>query len=322
MRREIITWSVVAAILLGAFGFTVLILNNTLYNAPGFVTSYLSALERKDAAGALEIVGGLPEGTDASDTLLRRDVMPDLTNVSVKSDTELPGRLHQISVSYEIDGTPGSTDFVVVSTGRAFGLFPEWEFVEGPISTVYVTVVGDARFTANGLDLVTPTPDDPAGYLAFTPGAVELSHATTFLDAPPITVPVDVPGASIPTAVVVQPNAHMIELVQEDVNALLDTCATQEILMPTGCPFGQSMTNRVASTPKWSITQYPEVSIRMGSESGEWIVPNTPGTAHLFVDVRSLFDGSLTTFDEDVPFSVNYRIAFLPGDELLITGGV
>ena len=319
MRREIITWSVIAAVILGGFGITVLALNNTIYSASGFVNSYLDALSRKDAAGALEIIGGIPDDADGVDTLLRRSVMPDLTDVTVVSDEEIENRVHRVTVSYEVDGTAGTTTFGVVSTGRAFGLFPEWSFTDGPLSTVYVTVVGDARFTANGLDLVTPTPDDPQGYLTFTPSSVVLSHATTFLDAPPITVPVREPAASIPTAVVVQPNAHMIELVQADVNDSLDTCATQEILMPTGCPFGQSMSNRIASTPVWSISQYPEVSIRMGEQSGEWVVPTTPGNAHLLVDVRSLFDGTISTFDEDVPFTVSYAIAFLPGDELLIT---
>ena len=319
MRREIITWSVIAAVILGGFGITVLALNNSLYSASGFVTSYLDALSRKDAAGALEIIGGVPSDADGVDTLLRRDTMPDLTDVAVESDDEVENRVHRVTVSYKVDGTPGTTTFTVVATGRNFGLFPVWSFTDGPLSTVYVTVVGDARFTANGLDLVTPTPDEPQGYLSFTPGAVTLSHATTFLDAAPVTIPVVEPAASIPTAVVVQPNAHMIELVQADVNDSLDTCATQEILMPTGCPFGQSMSNRIVSTPEWSIVQYPEVSIRMGEQSGEWVVPSTPGNAHLLVDVRSLFDGTISAFDEDVPFTVSYAIAFLPGDELLIT---
>ncbi len=56
-----------------------------------------------------------------------------------------------------------------------------------------------------------------------------------------------------------------------------------------------------------------------GEEPGTWLVPTTPAAAHLVVQVRSLFDGSLSTFDEDVPFDVSYTISF-PGDgSLLIT---
>jgi hypothetical protein len=35
--------------------------------------------------------------------------------------------------------------------------------------------------------------------------------------------------------------------------------------------------------------------------------------------VRSLFDGRVTTFDEDVPFDVQYALTFEPGNKLLIT---
>ncbi|HEU4808336.1 MAG TPA: hypothetical protein VFT01_08745, partial [Homoserinimonas sp.] len=69
----------------------------------------------------------------------------------------------------------------------------------------------------------------------------------------------------------------------------------------------------------WSIVQYPNVTIAPSSEPGVWVVPPTPAVAHLTVEVRSLFDGSLSTFDEDVPFDVEYSITF-PGDgRLLIT---
>lgn len=318
MRRQLVTWSVVAAVLLGAFGLTVLVLNNTVYNASGFVRSYLGALERQDAAGALEIIGH-PETDDATDTLLRRVAMSELTDIRLVSDLAGPDGVHKVTFTYLADGIVGRTTFEVKSTGMLFGLFPDWEFVNGPLSTMYVTVVGDARFSANGIDIVSPTPNDPAGYLVFTPSSVRLAHTTTYLEAEPVTVAVTEPGASVPTALIVKPNALMVERVQEQVNEILDTCTTQEVLMPTGCPFGQSMGNRIISPPQWSIAQYPEVGLRAGEQSGEWLVPPTSGVAHLVVDVRSLFDGSVSTFDEDVPFTVSYSVAFLQGDELLVT---
>ena len=97
---------------------------------------------------------------------------------------------------------------------------------------------------------------------------------------------------------------------QEKVDAYLDECATQEVLFPTGCPFGQPIENRVVSTPEWSIADYPDIRIEAGGEFETWVVPTTSGTAHLVVEVQSLFDGSVSTFDEDVPFDVDYLIAF------------
>ena len=73
----------------------------------------------------------------------------------------------------------------------------------------------------------------------------------------------------------------------------LDRCATQDVLFPTGCPFGQSVENRVVSTPKWSIVEYPTVQVEPGDDFDSWVVPSASGTAHLVVDVQSLFDGSI-----------------------------
>jgi hypothetical protein len=55
-------------------------------------------------------------------------------------------------------------------------------------------------------------------------------------------------------------------------------------------------------------------------KTGEWTMPQTDAAAHLIVEVKSLFDGTVSTFDEDVPFSVSYLITFLPDDQLLISG--
>ena len=89
--------------------------------------------------------------------------------------------------------------------------------------------------------------------------------------------------------------------------------------MPTGCPFGQSLSNRVQNAPQWTMVSDPVVSIVPGVPSGTWSVPKTPAMAHLVVDVRSLFDGTLSTFDEDVPFEVQYALTFEADDRLLIT---
>ena len=128
------------------------------------------------------------------------------------------------------------------------------------------------------------------------------------------------PGAAVIAPVDLQPTEALIEQVQKELNSYLDDCATQEVLLPTGCPFGEEIANRIVSTPAWSISRYPQVSLQPGTEPGSWLMPSTEAAAHLVVDVRSLFDGSVSTFDEDVPFSSSYVVTFLPNNELLISG--
>ena len=49
----------------------------------------------------------------------------------------------------------------------------------------------------------------------------------------------------------------------------LDECATQQVLMPTGCPFGKPLANRVEGDPQWSIAVYPKVDIIPGERAGD-----------------------------------------------------
>ena len=95
-------------------------------------------------------------------------------------------------------------------------------------------------------------------------------------------------------------------------------CATQKVLFPTSCPFGKTFANRVVSTPAWSIAADPAVSIL--PNHGTWLVPNATGQAHLVVRVQSLFDGSISTFNANVPFVVAYKVTIGAADHLTITG--
>ena len=93
-------------------------------------------------------------------------------------------------------------------------------------------------------------------------------------------------------------------------------CGEQQVLFPTGCPYGQSIANRVSSDPIWTIVEVPDFGLRPGPFP-DWIAGPAPGTAHLEVEVTSLFDGSVSTFDEDVPFQARYLVT-VQGDNMAV----
>ena len=318
MRRDILTWSIVAAIVIAAFAGTVLILNASLYSAGGFVRGYLDALERHDAAGALELAGDT--GTaGASDELLTVDGMGELSDIRLVSDTEGADGVHRVVYSYLAGGVAGQSAFSVERKGTLLGFFPTWDFVSSPLGVIRLSVLHDSEFTANGVDLVTPQQGAPASYLVFAPGSYEIEHDSKYLHADPITVAVTEPSKAVIAELDVQANAAFAEKVTEEVTAHLDGCTTQTVLLPTGCPFGQEISNRIVTTPKWSMSVYPEVTIVPGPDANSWLMPPTDAAAHLTVDVKSLFDGTISTVDEDVPFRASYLITFLPTGELLLT---
>lgn len=319
MRRALTTWSVIFGLVVLAFVGTVVALNTTIYSAHGFVQSYLDSLSRHDAEGALALPGVTVPDAAARD-LLTRDALGDLTGIRLVSD-DADGPTHRVTFAYELGGHPGSTEFTVEPNGHTLGVFDGWRFAVSPVGTVALTVLHDQRFEVNGLAATTDAaPNGAANFAVFTPGRYNFGHTSTYLTA--TTVPVDVTriGPAMPVAVDVQANDFFVAQVQKELNDYLDTtCVPQRVLLPTGCPFGQSIADRVVSTPAWSMAEYPVVTVVPGTDPGTWAVPGTAAAAHLVVDVQSLFDGSVTPFDQDVPFTVRYAITFQADGSLYIS---
>jgi len=318
MRREFIIWSIVAAVIVAVFGGTVLVLNATLYSANGFVRSYLDSLVRHDVDGALELAGTLAAG-DASDELLVADAIGELSEIRLISDTTDAQGIHRVVYAFSSEGTTGQSTFSVRPQGTLLGLFPTWRFESSPLGVLQVVPQHGTGFTVNGVRVEAAEQDQPAPYLVFAPGTYELAAKSLYLEASPVKVTASQPGAAVIGAVNLQPTKSFISQVQKELKGYLDDCATQTVLLPTGCPFGEEIANRIVSTPSWSIAQYPRVTLQPGTAPGSWLMPSTDATAHLTVDVRSLFDGTVSTFDEDVPFSSSYVVTFLPNDKLLIS---
>lgn len=318
MRREIITWTVVAALVVAAFAGTVLVLNATLYSAGGFVRSYLDSLARHDVDGALELAGTVAAG-DASDELLVAGAMAELSDIRLISDTPDDQGVHRVIYSFTSDGKEGQSTFSVRPQGTLLGLFPTWAFASSPLGVLQVLPQHGKDFTVNGVRVQAAEADRPSPYLVFAPGTYELGGKSLYLEAAPRKVTASQPGAAVIAAVDLQPTTALVAKVQEELNTYLDDCATQQVLLPTGCPFGEEIANRIVSTPAWSMVSYPSVTLQPGPEPGSWLMPPTEAAAHLVVDVRSLFDGTVSTFDEDIAFTSSYVVTFLPNDELLIS---
>jgi hypothetical protein len=308
MRRVLILWSVALAVLVGGFAITVAVLGSTLYSAGGFVGSYLDALARKDSTTARELPGVLASEDSATD-LLTDEALGDLSDIREVTDHTDSDGVHTVTFEYTLGGETLESDYRVRETGAFLGLFPTWTFDSTPLGTVAVTVLHNNEFRANGVELTTAEDStESSGYSVFVPGLYSFDHESTFLSADTIDAAVVEPGSVTAVQVNVQANQAFVDEVATELNDFLDKCATQEVLLPTGCPFGKTFDNRVDTTPAWSIATYPAIEIIPGDGVGNWLVPRTEAAAHLVVEVRSLFDGRRTAFDEDVPFDVAYTI--------------
>jgi hypothetical protein len=314
MRRIVGTWAALFALLGVSFALVVVSLNATLFSPGGLVRSYLDALARHDVPSALELAGVSPTERDV---LLDERALGFLTDIRQRSDEPLPDGRRLVEFDYRTGAGAGRSAFVVESAGSRFGVFRAWRFAEPPLTELEITALHDPRFDVNGLEVVGAA-GEPRAYRVLTPGAYTVGHSSKYLEADPVEVTADSPGGRIEARVEVAANARFVHEVQEELDKYLDKCATQRVLLPTGCPFGKRVENRIESEPRWKITEYPAVTLRPGEDAGTWLMPPTDAAARLRVDIRSLFDGSLTRFDENVPFTMSYLISFQAGGGLYL----
>lgn len=293
-------------------------INQTFFSASGFVTQYLSALARHDAASALSMPGvgdKIPDSLDT--TLLRGSGMGEITDIAI---TDVAGNDNRtvVTASYNLGGKPAQGEFVLTRRGNLYGIFENWVFAETPLARAEVTVLHDASFNmgnSRAIDMrSTPAGKDAtlwggtAQYLLFAPGNYVFYRDSEYVSAEDVTVNVATPKEQIDVTVDVQATQEFNEAVQKNVNAFLDECATQKVLQPSGCPFGYQTGNRIVGEPAWSVEKYPRINITPGETT--WEAKDALALMRIRVDEQSLFDGTISPVDQTVEAKFSVQINF------------
>ncbi|WP_242682330.1 hypothetical protein [Desertivibrio insolitus] len=303
-RRTLVL--VLLAALALAFAATVTALNLTLYSASGFVSGYLQALARGDAEGALTTPGvELPDGAD--DALAATGALSGPRGIRITNVADASDGTRAVTAEYSLAGSTHRTRFTITPESALLGLFARWSFVDSPVATLEITPRGIDDYEVGTVTVTDAAA--PAAYAVLVPAAYELDHESRLVTTDDVEVAVTEPASTVRTELQAQASEEFVGLIQEQLESYLDEqCATQEVLQPTGCPFGRVIGDRIRGVPRWSIAQYPQVSLQPGAAPGEWVMPAASGAAHLVVEVVSIFDGTVSTLDEDVPFQVAYTI--------------
>lgn len=326
LRLDLTALAVVGVLLLGALGAAGAVAYQDLYSPSAFVSRYLDLLSRGQAAEALTLPGvavdsagladaGLP--TDASEALLRSAVLASLSDVTIVGAQEDAG-VTKVTAAYSAGPHRGTSVFHVERAGWV-GVAPTWRFETSPLAAIDLTVRGATKFAVNGFGIdtrqVSPQkmdadPLEPVALLVFSPGLYSIAVDTAISTSPGVAVLSDTPLASIPVSLQTRPTPAFIDVVQEKVDSFLTECATQQVLQPTGCPFGLVVQNRIVAPPTWSMAQQPIVTL--SPDGAHWAIDRTQAVAHVAVDIQSIFDGSVRTLDEAVPFFMAGTITILP----------
>ncbi len=314
MRRAMLLWGAALAAVVVAFVLVVVALNATLYSPAGFVRGYLDALARRDAASALVYASTAPLPAGRRD-LLTDAALGTIDDVHIVSVADAGDARRRVTATYRAGGRSARTAFVVAPAPARLGVFAAWRFASAPLARVRITVVSDDRTRVNGLTTTTDAAATPTTFLAFAPGAYVVDTRSAYLTAAPRTV-LATPDGATDVTVRAAANARFERLVRQQVDRALDECAKQHVLLPSACPFGQQVDDRVIGTPQWSIVHYPPIQLVPAGEEGRWSVVNAVGVAHLSVEVQSLYDGTERRLEQDVTFAAPYDVVIEPDGSL------
>lgn len=326
---------VVGVLLLTALGAAGVTLYREVYSPSAFVQRYLALLEESRAADALQIPGvsldrealaGFGLDSTPSDALLRQASLGPLTEIEILSE-EKSDAATAVTVGYLAGGHPGVSTFLIEQAGWN-GVAPRWRFAQSPLAVVDIVVrgsdeiiVNDFRFDRRQVaaDGVDSDPLEPVPLLVFTPGLYSVSVDTAVSATPGIRFLADSPAAVTPLDVQTEPTEEFLRVVQEQVDEFLQSCATQRVLLPTGCPFGFEVSDRIDDEPEWSIAQPPAVTV--APDGAHWRIPAAQAVAHIDVEVRSIYDGRLRHVSEDVSFMIDGTVTLRPDGTLSILIG-
>jgi len=327
--------AVVGVLLLAALGATAMIVYKEFYGPSAFVGRYLDLLSNGRAADALRLPGVAIDHSiledsgispTASEALLRQASLAPLTEFEIESEETSDG-VTSVTVSYVAGGHPGTSSFQVAQDGWE-GITPSWRFTQSPLAAVSLDLLGADHFAVNGFEVdrgqvaaagAEANPAEALPLLVFTPGLYSITVDTAISTSPGVSILADSPLTQTPVEVQTEPTEEFISVVQTRVEEFLTECTTQQVLQPTACPFGLEVSNRIDAPPVWSIATQPTVSVE--PDGAQWKIPPTDAVAHIEVDIRSLFDGSVEHVSEDVPFQVNGTIAILPDGSASIRVG-
>ncbi len=297
------------------------LVNNTVASPQQPVREYLDALHSGDGGKALGLLRAtVPQANAAMlDGTALQTAASRFANVKIGEAEERPRNQVMVPMEYTIDGSRLRTEFMLEKTGTEWLFFNTWAFVPSRLPTVDITVVNASEATVNGVPVNMPNGRN--SFAVFYPGEYEASLNGEYFAAPPTRATITANSVPVaPLNLMTQATEDLQEDVGAKVKEFLDSCAAeaqkQQKLQPD-CPFYYASNNTVYDgTIKWSITEYPEISIE--PFGGRWVVAPLDGKARVEAVQQNSFTGANFPLSEEVDFSFTTRLD-VAGDTIKVT---
>ncbi len=306
MNRETWRWGGAAAALLGLGAASFAFAAVTTATPEAHVLRYLEALADDDLAAAARLAGvpdgdPLPLGDDGEPSIVRIVGRLDADNGSARVLAEYGSEQDAVTAVFTL--TPGPAHL---------GVVPVWQFARSPVATAAVAVDHHDRLRVNGRVVQAADAGEFVELAVFVPSLLTARVVEPHVQAQPVSRRVD--GSSrVSIELTAEPTALLHRVVVRELEQFLLDCTEQRVLLPTGCPFGRTVSERVVDPPIWQLVSPPEVEIVPGRTPGRWGVVGD-AELHLTVQLQRLRDGALSELEETIR-------ATLSGDVVLTENG-
>ncbi len=272
--RLALRWIIVAILVIALLIGGALTANRFLFSAQQQVTNLQHYLVQGDGARALGLMqASVPQGDAvALDGEVLQRTQDGITefavDAAVPSDQDPDLRL--VTAHYKAAGVDKESTYTLRHTGKNWLFFDTWAFEPSTLPTVQIkaNTVNEVNVNQQAIPLEAGTSTLPVFY----PAVLDASFSTKNFEADTRGVVVTGPSKEpVEIALKTQPTKEFIASISAKVKSYLDECATQQVLMPSGCPFAYNTTARVdSSSIAWSIDTYP--TIEVSYYNGAWIL--------------------------------------------------
>lgn len=311
MNREALLWGGAAAALLvlGTASFAVAAVTTSTPEA--HVMRYLDALADDDLEAAARLAGlsaeaPMPVGDDGEPSIVR-----------IIDRLDLAGGGARVIVEYGTEQDAVTAVFTLTPGPAHLGVIPVWQFARPPVATTSVSVDHHDRLRVNEQSVQTPAAGEAVELTVFVPSRITALVVDSHVRAESATARVD---GSTRTSIMLEatPTELLQRVVTREVEQFLLECTEQRVLLPTGCPFGRTVIERVVGLPTWQLVSPPVVEIVPGLVAGHWGVVGE-AEVQLTAQVQRLRDGRVSDLDETVTASISGEVILTDdGPELTI----
>ncbi|MHA7304504.1 hypothetical protein ACX80E_04540 [Arthrobacter sp. TMN-49] len=310
-------WLLLLMLAIAASIVTISIVNNREFGPEKTVANYLAALKDGDGAKALGLLHAKVPSADASalDGEALANSQAALKNVSIGEAVSAPDNHKTVTLNYTLGNAPFKTDFTLTQGPKHWLFFDSWTMAPTTLPTIDASVVNANQASINGA--AANMPEGKNSFAVFYPGSYELEYKSELFAAAPVTRAVSGADQSIPAVgLSTGPTSDLLAQVDGTIHKYLDTCAKQAVLMPTGCPMNAATNNRVVSAVKWSVLEYPAITI--SPYGGQWVMAPLSVKAQVAYTEQDLFSGLVAPAKSADDFTFTAKLS-ITGTTVVVT---